>query len=411
MSDVIGSEAQTVTACAGESLGPCVEGGAQAGRSQAGVSTPTLSTEPASAPAWAAKVADMRSHRAGKGGPLGSLASLSGAGDSSPRSASAKAGTKAAVKDSVFITPTKATAFALSSLMALGIVAGFSIQRDLAEMDRLGALEQDEHRIAEHNYTRSLLIQHLAKGRDGKIAHLRGYAERLNELATEPKAVVIFTPADPRAKAEAIALPELRRRIEDDIEQIEAWTPPPLLKSHADTRFTAAELEGSRLPAGAVLAVALAAVIVWSVLSMRNLPALRGAASFKPACVPLCWLAPVANLYLPLVVMRDIWSGSDPVGLTRPDGLRLPVIGMWWLTFLGAIGMFGYAIFRMAEAAGIFMMSEAARFALYADAGILGLAAVTFVVVAAASWNQSRRIALVENMEAQLGPRGAWQRK
>jgi hypothetical protein len=36
---------------------------------------------------------------------------------------------------------------------------------------------------------------------------------------------------------------------------------------------------------------------------------------------------------------------------------------------------------------------------------------VTFVVVAVASWNQSRRIALVENMEAQLGPRGAWQRK
>jgi hypothetical protein len=65
----------------------------------------------------------------------------------------------------------------------------------------------------------------------------------------------------------------------------------------------------------------------------------------------------------------------------------------------------------MAAAVGVFMMSEAARYAIYADAGVGGLAVVTFVVVAVASWNQSRRIALVENMEAQLGPRGAWQRQ
>ena len=411
MSDVIGSEAQTVTSCTGESLGPRVDGSAPVGKSHADADVLTPYSQEAADKAWADEIADIRSHRAGKAGPLGSLACLSGAGASSPGCALPKAAAKAPVKQSVFITPTKATAFALSSLMALGIVAGFSIQRDLAEMDRLGALEQDEHKIAEHNYTRSLLIQHLAKGRDGKIAHLRGYAERLDELATEPKSVVIFTPADPRAKAEAIALPELRRRIEDDIEKIEAWTPPPLLKSHADARFTGAELQDSRLPAGATLAVVLAAMIVWSALSLRNLPALRGAASIKPAFVPLCWLAPLANLYLPFVAMRDIWYGSDPVGLTRPDGLRLPVISMWWLAFLGAIGMFGYAVFRMAAAAGILMMSEAASLALYADAGVLGLAAVTFMVVAAASWNQSRRIALVENMEAQFGPRSAWQRK
>ncbi len=411
MSDVIDSEARMSAACAGESLGPWADGNSPAGTSHAGADAPALSTQPASAPAGDDEIAALRSYRAGKGGPLGSLACLSGADGSSPRPASTKAGAKATLQESVFITPTKATAFALSSLMALGIVAAFSIQRDLAETDRLGALDQDEQRIAEHNYTRSLLIQHLTKGRGGKIAHLRGYAERLDELSSQPQAVVIFTPADPRAKAETMALPELRRRIEDDLDQIEAWTPPPLLNGHADMRFTPAELRGSRLPAGAALAAALAAMIVWSALSLRNLPALRGTSYFKPARVPLCWLAPVANLYLPFVIMRDIWSGSDPVGLTRPEGLRLPVIGLWWLTFLGAIGMFGYAIFRMAAATGVFMMSEAARYALYADAGVGGLAAVTFVVVAATSWNQSRRIALVESMEAQLGPRGAWQRK
>ncbi len=395
MSDAIGSDIQMSVTRAGESLGPWVGGNAP----------------PASAPARDEKLAAPRSGRAGKSGPLASLACLSGADGSSPRSAAIKAVVKEAAKESFFIAPSKATAFALSSLMALGIVAGFSIQRDLAEMDRLRALEQDQQRIAEHNYTRSLLIQHLAKGRGGKIAHLRGYAEQLDEFSSQPQAVVIFTPANSRAKAETMALPDLRRRIEDDIEQIEAWTPPPLLKGHADMRFTTADLQDSRMPAGAVLAVVLAAMIIWSALALRNLPALRAAACFKPVSVPLCWLSPGANLYLPFVVMRDIWYGSDPVGLTRPDGLRLPVIGMWWLTLLGAIGMFGYAIFRMAQAVGVAMMSDAAQYTLYADAGIGALAVVTFVVVAAASWNQSRRIALVENMEAQLGPRGAWQRK
>ena len=409
MSDAIGSEVQTSVAYAGESLGPWVEGSIPAGKSHAGATT--TPTPPGSDPAGDDEIAALRAYRAGKGGPLSSLACLGGSGGSVPMSAPGKAVTKAASQESVFIMPTKATAFVLSSLMALGIVAGFSIQRDLSDMDRISAIEQDEQRIAEHNYTRSLLIQHLAKGRSGKIAHLRGYAERLDELDSPPKAVVIFTPADPHAKAEKMTLPDLRRRIEDDIEQIESWTPPPLLKGNADMRFTPAQLQDSRLPAGLVLMAALVAMMVWSALSVRNLPALRAKACFKPARVPLCWLTPMANLYLPFVVMRDIWSGSDPVGLTRPDGLRLPVIGMWWLMFLGAIGMFGYAIFRMAEAAGVVMMSEAARFALYADAGIGALAAVTLVVVAAASWNQSRRISLVQNMEAQLGPRGAWQRK
>jgi len=411
MSDVIGSEAPMSAARAGESLVPWVDGTAPAGKSQAGAGASALSAQPARDQAGDDEIAALRSYRAGAGGPLGSLACLSPAGGALSGPASAKAGGKAALQESVFITPTKATAFALSSLMALGIIAAFSIQRDLAEMDRLSDLKQDEQRIAEHNYSRNLLIQNLARGKGGKIAHLRGYADRLDELGSKPQAVVIFTPADPQAKPEALALPELRRRIEDDIEQIEAWTPPPLLKDHADMRFTAVELRESRLPVGAALAAALAAMIVWSALSLRNLSALRGASCFKPSRVPLCWLAPVANLYLPFVVMRDIWSGSDPVSLTRPDGLRLPVIALWWLVFLGAVGMFGYAIFRMAAAVGASMMSDAARYALYADAGALALAAATFMVVAAASWNQSRRIALVENMEAQLGPRGAWQRR
>lgn len=353
----------------------------------------------------------MRSYRAGRG-PLGSLACLPGATGGSPRPASAKSEAKTEVEDSVFITPTKAVAFALSALMALGIVSIYSLRRDMVEMDRIAELERLEHKITDHNHTRSLLIQHLARDSGGKLAHLRGYAEQIDEFQPRAQAVVIFTPVGDQAKPEALALPELRQRIARDIENIEGWTPPPLLKDHQDMRYTMAELRGSRLPLGAVLVIVIVAVIIWSSLSMRNLPALHAPAGcFRPSRVPLCWLAPVANLYLPCAIMRDIWYGSEPTSLTHPDGLRLPVIGLWWLTFLGAIGMYGYAVFRMATAVGVFMIGEAGRWVLYADITVLAMAASTFVMVAAASWNQSRRIALVETMEAQLGPRGAWQRK
>ncbi len=353
----------------------------------------------------------MRSYRAGTG-PLGSLSCVPCAGGGSPQPASAKAAAKTEVADSVFITPTKAVAFALSSLMALGIVAAYCVRKDMAELGRFAELERIEHNIADHNHTRSLLIQHLARDRDGKLAHLRDHAEVLDGFQRRTQTVVIFTPDGEGDKSEAQALPELRRRIERDLENIEGWTPPPLLKDHDDMRYTMADLKVSRLPLGVMLAMVVVAMVIWSSLSMRNLPALQAPAGcFRPSRVPLCWLAPVANLYLPCAIVRDIWYGSEPTGLTNPDGLRLPVIGLWWLTFLGAIGMSGYAIYRMVTAVGVFMIGQAGKWILYADVTVLAMAATTFLIVAAASWNQSRRIAMVETMEAQLGPRRAWQRR
>ena len=308
--------------------------------------------------------------------------------------------------------PTKSVAFALSCLMALGIIGIYSVRQDMAQISRFAELERVEHDIADHNHTRNLLIAHLARDRDGKLAHLRDHAEVLDGFGRRSQPVVIFTPDDKSEKPEAQVLPDLRRRIERDIEKIEGWTPPPLLQDHHDMRYTTASLKANRLPLTVMLAGVVVAMVIWSSLSMRNLPALHAPAGcFRPSRVPLCWLAPVANLYLPCAIMRDIWYGSEPTGLTCPEGLRLPVIGLWWMTFLGAIGMSGYAIYRMMTAVGVFMIGQAWEWIFYADVTVLAMAASTFVLVAAASWNQSRRIAMVETMEAQLGPRRAWRKK
>lgn len=353
----------------------------------------------------------MRSYRAGTG-PLGSPSGLSFATGASLRPAPGKSSDNSEIQDAVFAMPTKSVAFALSCLMALGIIGIYSVRQDMAQISRFAELERVEHDIADHNHTRNLLIAHLARDRDGKLAHLRDHAEVLDGFGRRSQPVVIFTPDDKSEKPEAQVLPDLRRRIERDIEKIEGWTPPPLLQDHHDMRYTTASLKANRLPLTVMLAGVVVAMVIWSSLSMRNLPALHAPAGcFRPSRVPLCWLAPVANLYLPCAIMRDIWYGSEPTGLTCPEGLRLPVIGLWWMTFLGAIGMSGYAIYRMMTAVGVFMIGQAWEWIFYADVTVLAMAASTFVLVAAASWNQSRRIAMVETMEAQLGPRRAWRKK
>ncbi len=353
----------------------------------------------------------MRSYRAGTG-QLGSLACLSGGAGPVPKRESPGPGAAIGSAESVFSIPTKATAFVLASLMALGIICAFHLRWDMAEMDRVAQLARLEHKIADHNQTRNLLIQHLASGREGKLAHLRSCAGQLDQFQARPRAVVIFTPEEEGAMPETAALPELRQRIERDIENIESWTPPPLLKSHQDMRYATAEIRAGRLPVGLALAAVVAAMILWSSASLRNLPALGASPGcFKSSRVWLCWLAPVANLYLPCAVTRNIWYGSDPGGLTHPDGLRLPMVGLWWLTFIGAIGVFGYAVYLMATAVGVFMIGEAARWVFYANVTALAMAVSTFLLVAAATWNQSRRVAMVEATEAQLGPVRAWQGK
>jgi len=412
MPEVIGSKAHGDVGVSNESFGPWVDNSQSDAQTRTGAKPPANSAAPISKASADAEIAAMRSYRAGTG-PLGSLACLPCASGASPRPASAKSADNAEVTDgSVFTMPTKAVAFALSSLMALGIVAVYCVRQDVREIGRFAELARIEHNIADHNHTRNLLITPLARDRDGKLANLRDHAEVLDGFQQRPQAVVIFTPDGKPGKPEAQVLPELRRRIERDLKNIEGWTPPPLLQDHHDMRFAMADLKASRLPLNGMLALVVVAMVIWSSLVMRNLPALRAPAGcFRPSRVPLCWLAPVANLYLPCAIMRDIWYGSEPTGLTYPEGLRLPVIGLWWLTFLGAIGMSGYAIYRMVTAVGVFMIGQAWKWSLYADVTILAMTASTFVIVAAASWNQSRRMAMVETMEAQLGPRRAWRKK
>jgi hypothetical protein len=58
------------------------------------------------------------------------------------------------------------------------------------------------------------------------------------------------------------------------------------------------------------------------------------------------WFVPLANLVMPLLVMLDLWRGSDPAS---PPGDPLwrtrsasPLVGWWWGLYLASILKFGF---------------------------------------------------------------------
>jgi hypothetical protein len=371
-------------------------GGKAAGAAKNGAGTPP-------------DVAALRAFRAGKG-PLASVVSSLDAGCAAldPPTATSRKGTATAA-----FTPLKRpAAVSLVTLMALAVAAGYAVRDDLRKLSALRGLEKNNESIHEYNYSRNVLVRNLAKdGKRGK-ARLKGYNAWMG--AKSDRGVIVFTPEGGQAVAKRLVdtdFPDDGPPLANDVETAGNWTPPAPLKDYDEFRFETAELLASRLPVAAVFAVAVASVIVWSVFASRNLTALDAPAlCTRPPAVLACWLAPVGNLYLPCAVMGDIWQGSDPRSYGRPRRFRLPVVGLWWLTLLGASILLAFAASRMATAIGPMTMVSATRYALYADLGAIAVAVLTLGLVVTASWNQSRRYRLVVTSRERLGPAAAWRR-
>ena len=300
----------------------------------------------------------------------------------------------------------------LVTLMALAVAGGYAVQDDLRKLSAFCGLEKSNESIHEYNYSRNILVRNLAKDTGSGMARLKGYAAWMDKRTD--RGVIVFTPeaggTGPRGFVR-VDVGSRPPRPADDIELTEDWTPPPPLKDHDDLRFETAELLTSRLPVAMVFAMAVASVIVWSVFASRNLAALDAPAfCTRPLAVLACWLVPIANLYLPCAIMGDIWQGSDPRSYGRPRRFRLPVVGLWWLTLLGASILLAFAISRMMSAIGPGLMAAASRYALYADLGAIAVGVLTLGFVVTASWNQSRRYRLVLTTSERLGPPTAWRR-
>ncbi len=95
--------------------------------------------------------------------------------------------------------------------------------------------------------------------------------------------------------------------------------------------------------AGAIYAfvalVLFVLVIIWTFRAMKNNEALgRTFPRFKPGWGIAGWLIPLANFVIPVLILQDLWRGSDPQTARSDTTWRSnkgsPLIGWYWATFL-----------------------------------------------------------------------------
>ncbi len=86
--------------------------------------------------------------------------------------------------------------------------------------------------------------------------------------------------------------------------------------------------------------IILVILFVWVYEARKNLESFRaGPFRFSPGLAVGSFLIPIANLWLPYLVLQEIWKGGDP-GLPpfspEPFGTRRGsrVVVVWWVAFL-----------------------------------------------------------------------------
>ncbi len=347
----------------------------------------------------------LRAFRAGRG-PLSSVVTGSAVlGGPEPRTLAA-----AGKVHGDFRPLDAVAAVAVAVMIALATVAAYALRNDLDRLGLLARLSEQNEEIREYNRARNVIVRHLARRRHGRLAELARRAEAERHSASD-RGVLVFTPGGktPGRRnyvrvSTSNALRELDDRFALEIAAAEDWSPPPVVAGYDQASFGFRDLLMGRGLVVVVLAAAVLCLALWSCMAYANLPALDAPpTSFTPATAGIWWLVPVANLFVPCAMLREVWLGSDPRTLGKSVRFRLPVVGLWWLCLLGAIALTAFAASRWLHAIGVDTMQQAVRWALYADAAVLVTAGLTLGLIATASWNQARRHRRVARIHACLG--------
>lgn len=75
--------------------------------------------------------------------------------------------------------------------------------------------------------------------------------------------------------------------------------------------------------------------LLWFDRAYRNLPALGRRAIIYNKMHLFCWLIPVANLYTPYRMTKELWQASEPGTVGNWFGKPVPkIVGIWWAAFV-----------------------------------------------------------------------------
>jgi hypothetical protein len=83
----------------------------------------------------------------------------------------------------------------------------------------------------------------------------------------------------------------------------------------------------------------LVLIVIWTYRAAKNNDALgRIYPRFKPAWAIAGWLVPLVNLVIPVLILQDLWRGSDTASPREDPGWRAnkgsSLIGWYWAVFL-----------------------------------------------------------------------------
>ena len=139
--------------------------------------------------------------------------------------------------------------------------------------------------------------------------------------------------------------------------------------------------------------------LLWVYRAHRNLPRMgANDPTYSPGWAVGWWFVPIANYWMPLLVMSEIWRGSDPAYTDSSRSWRsapvAPQLGIWWaLWALG--GMFG-GILLFVSLRGVNTLENLRLLTvgvLVSDLLTLGAAVLAIWIVRAIDARQSQKLA------------------
>ncbi|HEY3022073.1 MAG TPA: DUF4328 domain-containing protein [Actinomycetota bacterium] len=154
------------------------------------------------------------------------------------------------------------------------------------------------------------------------------------------------------------------------------------------------------------LVLLVATIVVWLIWQHRahaNLRALGTELEYSPGWAVGFWLIPIANLWKPFQVNRELWKASGDVNDWRSQR-TWPVLGWWWASWISA-GVLGRVAAAARESAETPMEIRSADIVdLLSTAVVVASAVLAILLVRSVIERQDRLAAAVPHVPAPPPP-------